>query len=342
MDTPNGFACNLNAPTFDGKNLITMVTFSYPMDLIKKGIPSGTTFNISFDGHQIITNVSSLHPLNWNNIHAIDENSNEEFNISSPSTEDENLNPEDMKHSIEETNVLEPEIEVTDKKTYSKIASATVEQIRSDKIENTVSLSKIIPDNFSNMISAMKRKLSEFKIEEIQSMSFLDEKKKEIKYVTYNTTGLIHSFLISLKWRYAQIPSWVIANSKTMTGFIFDKLKYRNFFISLKDKGIIYSDNYFKKFLEVIPFLMKTLESSSQRGISINYKSFFADLSKYQLCYFCSMVGEFYDKEDTENSLIEKISCAIEEINTLNKVMFQIVVLTSNEFKSKVITEEPK
>lgn len=335
MDTPNGFACNLNAPIFDGKNLITMVTFSYPMDLIKKGIPSGTTFNISFDGHQIITNVSSLHPLNWNNIHALDENSNEEFKILTPFTED--INP-----PIEENNVLKAEIRETEKKSYSKIASETVEEVHHEKVENTVILTKIIPDNFSDMIQSMKNKLSEFNIEEIQSMSFLDEKNKRIKYVTYNTTGLIHSFLISLNWKYKQIPSWVIANCKNMTGFIFDRCKYDDFIISLKEKGYNYSRNYFKKFLEVIPYLKKILESSSERRISINYKSFFADLSKYQLCYFCSMVGVFYEKEDTKESLIEKIYGATEEINTLNKVMFQIVVLTSNEFKSKVITEEPK
>lgn len=338
MDTPNGFACNLNAPAFDGKNLITTVTFSYPMDLIKKGIPSGTTFNISFDGHQIITNVSSLHPLNWNNIHSLDENSNEEFKILTP----------EVSPSIEENNVLKPEIKETEKKSYSKIASATVEHIehvehvQHEKVENTIILTKIIPDNFSEMIQSMNKKLSEFKIDEIQSMSFLDERNKRIKYVTYNTTGLIHSFLISLNWKYKQIPSWVIANCKNMTGFIFDRSKYEDFFISLKEKGNNYAKNYFKKFLEVIPYLKKILESSSERGISINYRSFFADLSKYQLCYFCSMVGVFYEKEDTKESLIEKIYDGTEEINTLNKVMFQIVVLTSNEFKSKVITDEPK
>ena len=331
MNNPNGFNCNISSPVVDGKNLVTTITLSYPIEGTLKQIPSGITCNVSFDGFKFISNTSSFHPICWTN-DEIDA-----FN-----------NCEDPKNDLQNVDSKTEEI-IDEKKSYLKIISNNlkdtdikpVTELNETPSENMVPVK--IGSDFLDMVQSIVHFLPSLKIEDVLKMTFLEEKNKKARYTSFNTIGLIHSILLSLNWNFKQIPPWVIPNCNNYTGFFFDRSKFDDFFKNLNDKEKLYKDNYLRRFLEVMPILKKILQSLIDRNTSVHYDSFLNRQSKYQLCYYCNLVGDSFDRDnDTEDSLKAKINKGINEINTLNKFMFQIVVLSSNECKSKINMDEPK
>ena len=331
----SGFTCTVSPAISDGKNLVTTVTFSHPIigTLID---PIGTTLNVTYNGLNIYTNFSNFRCQQQPNSYPpidLKNNSNEDV--------------EESTNSIKEfVNNDENDSPIIDKKSYilSLIAKPSLKDNSSIKEKSYVTeiIGKNIPDNFYEMIVSMNKVLDTLVIKDLKNMNFLNEKNKYVKYSTFNTFGLAHSILLSLHWKFKQIPPWIFANSSNMTGFFFDMSKYKLFFKDLSEETTgLYEENYWNKLSEVIPYLKKILNQlMCERLINVSYDQFFSDQTEYQLFYYCTMVGKFFEKNDSKDVLIEKIMTGMEEINTLNKFLFKSVVIGYIECKSKINTSK--
>lgn len=160
---------------------------------------------------------------------------------------------------------------------------------------------------------------------------FREDKNVQNKNIVCNTIGLMHSILISLHWKYRGIPSWCKPNIYNKTGYTFGTTQYNEFFDEkdneIKGDGDKLSKNYWNKLREVIPFLKTTFSNLENREFSL--ESFFQNKNTFQLKYFTSLIGEMYNKNDTEVDLINRITTTMnKEIDDLNKCLFVITVLT--------------
>jgi hypothetical protein len=160
---------------------------------------------------------------------------------------------------------------------------------------------------------------------------FREDKNVQNKNIVCNTIGLMHSILISLHWKYRGIPSWCKPNIYNKTGYTFGTTQYNEFFDEkdneIKGDGDKLSKNYWNKLKEVIPFLKTTFSNLENREFSL--ESFFQNKNTFQLKYFTSLIGEMYNKNDTEVELINRITTTMNrEIDDLNKCLFVITVLT--------------
>ena len=160
---------------------------------------------------------------------------------------------------------------------------------------------------------------------------FREDKNVQNKNIVCNTIGLMHSILISLHWKYRGIPSWCKPNIYNKTGYTFGTTQYNEFFDEkdneIKGDGDKLSKNYWNKLREVIPFLKTTFSNLENREFSL--ESFFQNKNTFQLKYFTSLIGEMYNKNDTEVELINRITTTMnKEIDDLNKCLFVITVLT--------------
>lgn len=330
----SGFTCTVSPAISDGKNLVTTVTFSHP--IIGTPIdPIGTTLNVTYNGLNIYTNFSNFrcqqHP---NSYHPMDLKSDSNENLE----DSDNSNDDLIDNSKDNSPAM-------DKKSYimSLITKSSLKDTNTnEKSFVTDIIGKNIPDNFFEMIISMNKVLDTLVITDLKNMNFLNEKNKFVKYSTFNTFGLAHSILLSLHWKFKQIPPWIFANSSNMTGFFFDNSKYSLFFKDLsQETSGQYEENYWKKLSEVIPFLKKILNQlMGERLMNVSYDQFFSNQTEYQLFYYCTMVGKFFDKNDSKDLLIEKIMSGMEEINTLNKFLFKTVVIGYNECHSKINTNK--